>query len=60
VKHFIEEVGPLLICTGHAHEGRSITRLGSTVIVNAGPAKDGFCAIIEVEDSFVDPQLTTL
>jgi Icc-related predicted phosphoesterase len=60
VKRFVEEVGPLLVCAGHAHEGRSITRLGSAVIVNAGPAKDGFCAIIEVEDSSVDPQLTTL
>jgi Icc-related predicted phosphoesterase len=60
VKRFIEEVKPLLVCAGHAHEGRSITRLGSTVVVNAGPAKDGFCAIIEIEDSTVDPQLTVL
>ena len=60
VKRFIEEVKPLLVCAGHAHEGRSITRLGRTMIVNAGPAKDGFCAIIEIEDSAVDPQLTTL
>ncbi|MEM4501003.1 MAG: metallophosphoesterase [Thermofilaceae archaeon] len=60
IRRFIEEVKPLLVCAGHAHEGRSVTRLGSTLIVNAGPAKDGFCAIIEVEDSNVDPQLTAL
>lgn len=60
IRRFVEEVKPLLVCAGHAHEGRSITRLGNTVIVNAGPAKDGFCAIIEVENSLVDPQLTTL
>lgn len=60
IRRFIENVEPLLVCTGHAHEGRSITRLGNTVIVNAGPAKDGFCAIIDVENSIVDPQLTIL
>ena len=60
VRKFVEEAEPLLVCTGHAHEGRSITRLGNTIIVNAGPAKNGFCAIIEVEDFSVDPQLQTL
>lgn len=60
VRRFVERVKPILVCAGHAHEGRSITRLGDTVIVNAGPAKDGFCAVIDVEDSSVDPQLLTL
>ena len=60
VRRFVEMMKPLLVCTGHAHEGRSITRLGDTVIVNAGPAKNGFCALIELEDSSIDPQLLTL
>ena len=60
VRRFVEDVQPILVCAGHAHEGRSITRLGETVIVNAGAAKDGFCAVIDVEDGRVDPQLLTL
>ncbi len=60
IRKFVEEVKPILVCSGHAHEGRSITKLGDTVIVNAGPAKNGFCAIIDLEDGVVDPQLLTL
>lgn len=60
VRKFIETRKPILVCTGHAHEGRSVTRLGDTVIVNAGPAKNRFCAVIELEGSSIDPQLLTL
>ena len=60
VRKFVEARKPMLVCTGHAHEGRSITRLGGTVIVNAGPAKNGFCALIELKGSSIDPQLLTL
>ena len=60
IRRFVERVQPILVCAGHAHEGRSITKLKDTVIVNAGPAKNGFCALIEVEDGDVDPQLLTL
>lgn len=60
VRRFVEARKPLLVCVGHAHEGRSITRLGDTVIVNAGPAKNGFCAMVKLEGSSIDPQLLTL
>ena len=60
IRKFIEEVKPILLCTGHAHEGRCITKLGDTVIVNAGPAKNGFCAVIDLEEGLIDPQLLTL
>ena len=60
VRRFVEEVQPLLVCTGHAHEGRGITKLGRTVVVNAGPAKNGFCAIIDVDGENVRPELLTL
>ena len=60
VRRFVEDVQPILVCAGHAHEGRSITRLGETIVVNAGAARDGFCAVIDVEDGRVDPQLLIL
>ncbi|MCX8187948.1 MAG: metallophosphoesterase family protein [Nitrososphaeria archaeon] len=60
IRRFIERVQPLLVCTGHAHEGRGIISIGKTVVVNAGPAKNGFCAIIDVDGDFVRPELLTL
>ena len=60
IRKFVEERQPLLMCTGHAHEGRGVTRLGRTVIVNAGPARDGFCAVIELVDGSVRAELSTL
>jgi len=60
IRKFVEERQPLLMCTGHAHEGRGVIRLGRTVIVNAGPARDGFCAVIELVDGSVRAELSTL
>jgi len=60
IRKFVEDVQPILMCTGHAHEGRGITKLGRTVIVNAGPAKNGFCAMIDVDDDVVRPELLKL
>ena len=60
IRKFVEDHQPILMCTGHAHEGRGIVKLGRTVIVNAGPAKDGFCAIIDLVDGSVRAELSTL
>jgi len=60
IREFVEKRQPLLMCTGHAHEGRGVVRLGRTVIVNAGPARDGFCAVIELVDESVSAELSTL
>lgn len=48
VREFIEKKSPVLVSCGHIHEARSISRLGDTLIVNAGPAKNGYCALIEL------------
>ena len=60
VRRFVERVQPILVCTGHAHEGRGITKIGRTTVVNAGPAKNGFCAIIDVDGDLVRLELLTL
>lgn len=60
VREFIERKNPLLVSCGHIHEARSISRLGETLIVNAGPAKSGYCAIIEVGRGSVDAWLERL
>jgi len=48
LRKFIEENIPLLCICGHIHESRAIDRIGDTVIVNPGPLKSGFYAVIEV------------
>lgn len=60
IRKFVEDHQPILMCTGHAHEGRGVVKLGRTVIVNAGPAKEGFCAIIDLVDESVKTELSTL
>ena len=41
IRRFIEEKKPLLVFCGHIHEARGEDRMGDTIIVNVGPAKDG-------------------
>ena len=50
LRMFLEH-NPVLLCIcGHIHESRNIDRIGRTTIVNPGPLKNGFYAIIEVEE----------
>jgi len=48
LRKFIEQYSPLLCICGHIHESRAIDRVGCTTIVNPGPLRDGFYALIEV------------
>jgi hypothetical protein len=38
-----------VIC-GHIHEARGQAKIGNTVVVNCGPARDGNYAVAEVGD----------
>jgi Icc-related predicted phosphoesterase len=48
VRSFIEKVKPKVVISGHVHEARGIDFLGDTLIVNPGPAMNGFYAIISI------------
>jgi Icc-related predicted phosphoesterase len=48
VRSFIEKVKPKVVISGHVHEARGIDVLGDTLIVNPGPAMNGFYAIISM------------
>ncbi len=50
VRQFIEERAPELVVCGHIHEGRGVDRIGSTQIVNCGPAGTGSYALITIND----------
>ncbi len=49
VRSFIEKVKPKVVISGHVHEARCIDVLGDTLIVNPGPAMNGFYAIISMD-----------
>lgn len=59
VRRYVESYQPKLMVCGHAHEGRGIAKINNTVIVNSGPAKNGYCSIIYVGKD-VDVQLSNL
>ena len=49
VRHFIEEKAPIAVFCGHVHEAIGIDKINETVVVNPGPAKYGYYAIVEIE-----------
>ncbi|MBS7611653.1 metallophosphoesterase [Candidatus Bathyarchaeota archaeon] len=51
LRAFIEEYKPLSVLHGHIHEARGLDRLGGTLIVNPGPARQNFYAILELNVS---------
>ena len=51
LRAFIEEYKPLTVLHGHIHEARGLDHLGETLIVNPGPARQNFYAILELNGS---------
>lgn len=49
VREFIEREQPEVCICGHIHEARGQDTIGKTQIVNCGPAKSGYYALIDVE-----------
>ncbi|MBN2384685.1 metallophosphoesterase family protein [bacterium] len=49
VRDFIEHHQPILCLCGHIHEARGAELLGTTVVVNAGSAAAGNCALIRLD-----------
>ncbi len=60
IRRFIERYKPIVVCCGHVHEARGISQLGETPVVNAGPAKEGYCALIELHERHAHVHLDTL
>ena len=48
VREFIENVSPLLCLTGHIHEGIGIDTIGNCKVVNPGPFRNGYYALISI------------
>jgi len=50
VRKFVEKQKPLLVISGHVHEAQGIDRIGSTTLINAGPAQRGNYATIALNE----------
>jgi len=50
VRRFIEERKPIAVFCGHVHEARGIDKIGSSILVNPGPARHGFYAIVNLDE----------
>jgi len=48
LRRLVESLQPAAHLCGHIHEARGVGRLGGTLVVNPGPAKRGYYAIVEV------------
>ncbi|MEM3833069.1 MAG: metallophosphoesterase [Thermoprotei archaeon] len=51
VRAFIEEHKPMLVVCGHIHEARGTDKLGESLMVNPGPARKGYYALVSIEKS---------
>ena len=49
LRAFVETHSPLLLVTGHIHEGRAIDKIGKTLVINSGALLDGFYATVSIE-----------
>ncbi|MCS7095074.1 MAG: metallophosphoesterase family protein [Thaumarchaeota archaeon] len=60
VRSYCEKNSPILVACGHIHESRSVSKLGRSYVVNAGPARSGYIALITLENKDVKVELTSL
>jgi hypothetical protein len=57
IKNIIDEYHPILALSGHIHEAIGCKVIDGTTFVNPGPAKDGYSAVITIEDKNVDVKM---
>ncbi len=60
VREYCLREEPLAVSCGHIHEARSVSALGRTLVVNAGPAKAGNAALLEIVGREVRAELIRL
>jgi Icc-related predicted phosphoesterase len=48
IRKFIENKKPVLTISGHIHEAKGLDKIGKSLIINPGPAFQGYYAIIEI------------
>lgn len=57
IKRIVDEYHPILALSGHIHEAIGCRVIDGTTFVNPGPAKEGYCAVVDITDGKVDVEL---
>ena len=57
IKRIVDEFHPILALSGHIHEAIGCKVIDGTTFVNPGPAKEGYCAVVDVTDGKVGVEL---
>ncbi|MEN8126932.1 MAG: metallophosphoesterase family protein [Planctomycetota bacterium] len=60
VRSFIEDYQPILAVSGHIHEACGTDQIGSTLLVNPGPFRNGCYAIIDINGKTAQAKLHCL
>ena len=57
IKRIVDEYHPILALSGHIHEAIGCRIVDGTTFVNPGPAREGYCAVVNIIDGKVDVEL---
>ena len=57
IKRIVDEYHPILALSGHIHEAIGCKVVDGTTFVNPGPAREGYCAVVDIADGKVDVEL---
>ena len=57
IKRIVDEYHPILALSGHIHEAIGCKIVDGTTFVNPGPAREGYCAVVDIIDGKVDVEL---
>jgi len=53
LRRFILENHPIGVLCGHIHEARGSERVNGCEVVNVGAARQGYCAVVDVDERFI-------
>jgi len=57
IRDIVDEYKPIIAMSGHIHEAIGCKKVGETIFVNPGPAKDGYYAIVTINGNEVDVKM---
>ena len=57
IRKIVDEYHPIIAMSGHIHEAIGCKVIDGTTFVNPGPAKDGYSAIVTIDNKKVDVKM---
>ncbi|MFA6710391.1 MAG: metallophosphoesterase family protein [Candidatus Methanomethylophilaceae archaeon] len=57
IRGIVDEFHPIVALSGHIHEETGIKKINGTLFMNPGPAKDGYSAILTIENGIAKAEL---